>query len=217
MSGRYHRDSLTYWILEGDGPLSPFTNVPWATLVTGALWILAVVLGRPGDSPVTNQTLMVAWILAIAGYAFYLYKIAENAFIVFKPEAWWSYPYLSKRGKQGVLRAAGIWDAVDLLFVAAWAANGLMMHAIYETYPAGVPVLALTATPLERLVRLSTTIAFAGFGTGFTSVLPVGASVELLTWILSAVQLFVSTLVAANLIGIAAERRSQTVGGTVSS
>ena len=196
-----------WWVAE-NGPLSPFSNIPWTSIVTLALWILMGFVGRESPLPATISEIAMAWIIALLAYAFYLYKIVENVYVVLDPEKWWVYPYLPHARRREILKTADLLDLLDLLFVSAYAANGLFMHAVFETDPATILALASTSSAFVRLLRISPMIAFAGFGTGFTDITPTGPIAVNAAYALVSVQVFTTVVVGSNIAGIIASRRT---------
>lgn len=204
----HKRFFLGQWWVSGNGPFSTFSSIPWASIVTLALWLLLGVTGRTSPLPANTGEIAWAWTLALLAYAFYIYKIIENVYVVLDPEKWWTYAYLPRKRRREILQTASISDLLDLLFVSAYAANGLFMHALFETDPTTILALASTSSAFIRLLRISPMIAFAGFGTGFTDITPTGPLAVNVAYIVGGVQVFTSVLVGSNLAGIIASRRT---------
>lgn len=197
--------SLTWWV-RNNTPLSPDAKTPWTLVSVFTIWIVAIILGRPGDVAIDDASVyyfVAAIILMVLGYGFCIYKLFENLFLIIAPQLWWTVRYA--KSKRPSSSAIGFVDIVDV-FLAYPLAAGLVANVLFERDTTSFTVLPVTQSALIRVIRLTTTVGLAADGIGFTSIAPVGVIAEATVFIVTKVQIFFATILVGAVVSIVQAR-----------
>ena len=201
-------------LVQGNAPFSPFTNVPWALVVAGTLWILALLTSRsafadvdpPADAIPTPFHIAWVWILFALGFLFYAYKYTENLTMILAPERWWALKYIDYRTLRRVLRQGGSqsWasftDIVSLFFAFPLVFS-LLLYATQETWPQSFLAAPLAKAGAVRHVRFLALAIFLQHGVGFSSIVSLQFSGDVAALLVSLFGAFINLTVLGSMIG----------------
>lgn len=189
------RGPFWLWLTHGQGPLSPNTDIPWATLVALAGWLLLFLVGRPATRATSSAGELVAvWLIATVSFLFYVYKFVEVLYMLYAPGHWWIKARRTKRKKRRrVFQGITFLDTVELILPYLFAA-ATVAYATYETFPESFPDLARNAPLSSRIVELLLTSALYAYGGSSELVFPFVLEARIILFLLTQVQYVISTI-----------------------